>query len=75
MEIYEHAKEFTHVINGNVHVNLLTMEPDQIRNIIFWSFPDITEIEVGNSKYFAQDGKIFNATIDPNLKRVIMVAK
>ncbi|UYD57476.1 hypothetical protein OFDDKENP_00100 [Aeromonas phage B614] len=75
MRINDHAKEFTRVVNGNVHVGLLSTEFDQVRNTIFWTFPDITEVEIGNSKYFAQDGKIFNATINYNSRNVIMAAK
>ncbi|QBX32754.1 hypothetical protein Asfd1_128 [Aeromonas phage Asfd_1] len=75
MYIHDHAKEFTRVVNGNVHVGLLSTEPEQVRNTIFWAFPDITEVEIGNSKYFAQGGKIFNATINYNSQSVIMVAK
>ena len=73
MHTHNHAKEFTRVIGGNIRVNLLSTDHEQIKNTIYWAFPDIEEVEIGNSKYFVQDGKIYNATIDYNTKQVIMV--
>lgn len=75
MDIHQHALDFVHEIAGNVYVTLLSTEPEQVRNTIFWAFPKITEVDIGNSKYFAQYGEIYNATIDFNSNRVIMVKK
>lgn len=73
MIINDHAREYTREIEGNIHVDLLSTELEQVRNTILWAFPDIHEVNVGCSKYFAQSGVIYNATIDYANKRVIMV--
>lgn len=72
MDIHNHALEFTKVIRGNVHVNLLSTDYEQVKNTIFWAFPNITLSEIGSSTYFTQNGQIYNATIDYNSMRVIM---
>lgn len=73
MDIHTHALEFARVIGGNVYVNLISTDYDQVKNTIFWTFPNIMEVAIGSSTYFSQNGQIYNATIDYNSKRVIMV--
>lgn len=75
MDINDYAKEFTREIGRNVHVNLLSTEPDQVENTIFWAFRNIANANIGGSKYFVQNGQIFNATIDFKSNQVIMVRK
>ncbi|AAX63556.1 hypothetical protein PHG31p67 [Aeromonas phage 31] len=75
MDINDYAKEFTREIGRNIHVNLLSTDPEQVKSTIFWTFPGITEVRIGSSTYFAQNGKIYNATIDYNARRVIMAGE